>query len=128
MTSNTLFMSVAESIEIFFPIRQLGCFKAYLGLIFAITELFLFRNGHPSVVSYFTDLTSTRVILTIILALNPLCAVTGVLFALAFTVLHKGLPQYNGLANNAVYFGIVAVLSLLLFAQTLILLKTLHRY
>ena len=103
-------------------------FSSLLITVGSFILFFLFRNGHPSVVSYFTDLTSTRVILTIILALNPLCAVTGVLFALAFTVLHKGLPQYNGLANNGVYFGIVAVLSLLLFAQTLILVKTLHRY
>ena len=61
---------------------------------------FLLRSGQSSVKHYFEDLTSTRVILTIILALNPICAVTGVLFAFAFTVLYQSFPEYNIVANN----------------------------
>ena len=34
ITSKTLFIIVAESIDIFFPIFQLGCFNAFLGVIF----------------------------------------------------------------------------------------------
>ena len=42
-------------------------FSSLLITVGSFILFFLFRNGHPSVVSYFTDLTASRVILTIIL-------------------------------------------------------------
>ena len=103
-------------------------FSSLLITVGSFIIFFLLKSGQSSVKHYFTDLTATRVILTIILALNPICAVTGVLFAFAFTVLHQSLPRYNIAANNGVYFGIVLVLSLLLFAQTLLFSKNLYKY
>ena len=61
INSKTLFIIVEESIEIFFPIFQLGCFVATLGLIFAIFFFDLFKKGPPdavktilSIVSFFS--------------------------------------------------------------------------
>ena len=56
-SSKILFINVAESIEIFFPIFHLGCFKALVGLILFISFLVKFRKGPPDAVKklfYFT--------------------------------------------------------------------------
>ena len=50
MTSNTLFISVAESTEIFFPIFQFGCCTAFDGLTIFNFFLFKFKNGPPDAV------------------------------------------------------------------------------
>ena len=80
-------------------------FSSLLITVGSFIIFFLLKSGQSSVKHYFADLTATRVILTIILALNPICAVTGVLFAFAFTVLHQGLPRYNIAANNGFEVG-----------------------
>ena len=48
--SKTLFIIVDESIDIFFPILQLGCFNAIFGLIFDILLLGVFKKGPPDAV------------------------------------------------------------------------------
>ena len=50
LNSKTLFINVAESIEIFLPIDHFGCFIASLGFMFLNFFLFRFRNGPPDAV------------------------------------------------------------------------------
>ena len=50
ITSKTLFIIVAESIEIFLPIFQLGCFKANFESTFFKSDFFLFKKGPPEAV------------------------------------------------------------------------------
>src|SRR3989339_450941 len=56
-TSSPLFINVAESIVIFFPISQLGCFRASSIVTLFNSLLLLPRNGPPDAVSttLFTD-------------------------------------------------------------------------
>ena len=48
--SKTLFIIVAESIDIFFPIDQLGCLRASLIDIFLKSLIGKFKNGPPEAV------------------------------------------------------------------------------
>ena len=88
----------------------------------------LYRNGQPSVRRYFTETTATGVILTIILALNPLGAAMGVLFAFAFVALDQEFSQFSNFANNGIYLGLVLALALGMFLQTLLFSKSLWKY
>ena len=103
-------------------------FSSLLITVGSFILFFLYRNGQPSVSKYFTGTTSRKVTLTIILVLNPLCAVTGVLFGMVFLVLSQRFPEYNVVANNGIYLGIILSLSFVLFAQTLLFSKTLWKY
>ena len=51
MNSKILFIMVDESIEIFFPIFQLGCFSANFGLILCIFFGEIFKKGPPDAVN-----------------------------------------------------------------------------
>ena len=50
ITSKTLFINVAESIEIFFPIDQFGCFNALFKDAFLIFFICQCKNGPPEAV------------------------------------------------------------------------------
>ena len=50
ITSNTLFIILDESIEIFFPICQFGCFIASFGFIFLKSFNDFFKKGPPEAV------------------------------------------------------------------------------
>ncbi len=51
MTSSPLFMRLAESMVIFAPIDQFGCFSASAGRARAISARLQVRNGPPDAVS-----------------------------------------------------------------------------
>ena len=50
INSKILFIIVAESIEIFLPIFQFGCFSANFALTFFTFNNFLYKNGPPEAV------------------------------------------------------------------------------
>ena len=56
ITSNTLFIILDESIEIFFPICQFGCFIASFGFIFLKSFNGFFKNGQTKFLYHETDM------------------------------------------------------------------------
>ena len=63
ITSKTLFIIVAESTDIFFPIFQFGCFTAELGSIFLNFDSGNFKKGPPEAVMTTSSMSDVLVFL-----------------------------------------------------------------